>query len=107
MKAVPDILHSNAASELIGTVLEGISKSKVDRNGLFLKVLESIIIELSDSETIPECTAMEVVHVISSKSHELNSNDLAKLVQNCLSFVQLGKNLKGKYDISFQMFNYI
>jgi len=96
VKAIPDILHSSAASELIGAILDGISNSKVNRNSLLLNVIESIVTELCDSEAVPERTAMEVVDVISSKIHELDSNDLAKLIQHCLSFIQSGKNLQGK-----------
>lgn len=96
MKSIPDLLHSSVASELIGIVLDGISSSKVSRNSFLLKVIESVIVELCDSEVLPERTAMEVVHVISSKIHELDSNDLVKLVQHCLSFIHTGKNLHGK-----------
>ncbi len=61
-----------------------------------LKVMVSIVTELCDSEAIPEGSAIDIVHVMSMKSHELSSSDLAELVQLCLKFIQTGKNLKGK-----------
>lgn len=84
------------APNLIRLILEGLSNSTQTRNNLMVTVMKSIITELCDSEAVPENSAVDIVHIISLRSHELNSCDLAELVQLCLSFIQTGKNLKGK-----------
>lgn len=61
-----------------------------------LRVIQLTITEICESEAVPENTAMDIVHIISLKSHELSSNDLAKIVQHCLSFILARKNLQGK-----------
>ena len=61
-----------------------------------LNVMKAVITELCDSEAVPESCVVDIVHIISMKSHELSSSDLAELVQLCLSFIQSGNNLKGK-----------
>ncbi len=58
--------------------------------------MKSILTELCDSEAVPENCAVDIVHLMSLNSHDLSSNNLAELVQLCLSFIQKGKNLKGK-----------
>lgn len=61
-----------------------------------LHVMKAIVTELCESEAVPEGSAIDIVHVMSLKSHELSSSDLAELVQLCIFFIQSGKNLKGK-----------
>lgn len=89
-------MHSNTASNLVCLLLDGIASSNQNRNGLLLKVMQSILIELCDSEGVPENSAVDIVHVMSLKCPDLEPNDLAKLVSYCLSFIQSAKNLKGK-----------
>lgn len=96
LKAVPDVVHSNGAPALVRLLLEGIAHSEQSRNSLMLRVMQAVLNELCDSEGLPESSARDIVHVMSLKSHDLNSNDLALLVQHCLKFVQSGKNIQGK-----------
>lgn len=58
--------------------------------------MQSLVDELCDSEGVPEASAIEIVHVMALKIPDLEPNDLAKLVQSCLTSIQSGKNLKGK-----------
>ena len=95
MKAIPDVVHSNNASTLVRLLLEGITCEE-SRNSLLLRAMQSILNELCDSEGLPEASAMAITHVMSLKSHQLNGNDLAVLVQHCLKFIQSGKNIQGK-----------
>ncbi|KAI9555688.1 hypothetical protein GHT06_018203 [Daphnia sinensis] len=103
LKAVPDVVHSNGAPNLIRLVLEGLSNSSHHRDNLMLNVMKSIITELCDSEAVPENCAVDIVHLMSLNSHDLSSNNLAELVQLCLSFIQKGKNLRGKWLSLFPM----
>ncbi|KAK4022819.1 hypothetical protein OUZ56_008265 [Daphnia magna] len=103
LRAVPDIVHSNGAPNLIRLVLEGLSNSSHHRDNLMLNVMKSILTELCDSEAVPENCAVDIVHLMSLNSHDLSSNNLAELVQLCLSFIQKGKNLRGKWLSLFPM----
>lgn len=96
VRAIPDVVHSNGASNLVCLLLEAVASSKHHRNGLLLKMMQSILTELCDSEGIPENSAVDIVHIMSLKCPDLEPNDLAKLVSYSLSFIQSGKNLKGK-----------
>ncbi|XP_059352281.1 Fanconi anemia group I protein-like isoform X2 [Daphnia carinata] len=103
LRAVPDVVHSNGAPNLIRLVLEGLSNSTHHRDNLTLNVMKSILTELCDSEAVPENCAVDIVHLMSLNSHDLSSNNLAELVQLCLSFIQKGKNLRGKWLSLFPM----
>ncbi len=59
--------------------------------------MQAVLTEVCDSEAVPEASAQDIIHVMSLRIHELSSNDLAMLIQACLKFIQLGKNIQGKY----------
>ena len=96
MNAIPNVVHTNGAPSLVRLILEGLSNSTQHRNNLMLKVMKAIVTELCDSEAVPEASAIDIVHVMSMKVHELSSSDLTELVQLCLKLIQCGNNLKGK-----------
>ena len=96
IKVIPDIFMSNAPSGLIQVLLDGLTNSSRNRDGLLLRVMEVVLDELSEGD-IPQQKAVEVVEVLGFKCCQLNADELAKLVQHCLLFLQNGRELKGKY----------
>ena len=100
-------MHSNGAPNLVRLIFEGVSKSTNQRSNLLLSVMKSMLTELCDSEAVPENCAVDIVHLMSLNSHDLSSNNLAELVQLCLSFIKKGKNLKGKYVSLIPRFHFI
>lgn len=96
IKVIPDIFMSNAPSGLIQVLLDGLTNSSRNRDGLLLRVMEVVLDELSEGD-IPQQKAVEVVEVLGFKCCQLNADELAKLVQHCLLFLQNGRELKGKW----------
>ena len=95
MEAIPNVVHSNGSPNLVHIILEGLSNSTQHGN-LMLEVMKSTLTELCKSEAVPEASAGAIVRVISIKVREMNSSDMAELLQLCVNFIQSGGNLKKK-----------
>jgi hypothetical protein len=89
------MMLSNSAPGLIKLVLDGLANSSKNRDGLLLSVMTKILDELSDGETTQQ-KVIDIIEALSLNCCQLGADELTKLIQHCLSFLQSGRDLKGK-----------